>query len=86
MIDCMAPQKRIDLIESRFGCQKLGFDYIQGPLDPCSTPDEVADGVCEELLLYQYKAQNIPMLPPPIWNGLSSITTKRPTGKAIPAI
>lgn len=57
MIDCMAPQKRIDLIESRFGCQKLGFDYIQGPLDPCSTPDEVADGVCEELLLYQYKAQ-----------------------------
>ena len=58
MIDCMAPQKRIDIIERKFGCQKLGFDYIQGPLEPCSTPEEVADGVCEELLLYQYKAKD----------------------------
>ena len=58
MIDCMAPQKRIDIIEKKFGCEKLGFDYVQGPLKPCSNQKEIDERVCEELSLYQYRAKN----------------------------
>ena len=58
MVDCMAPQKRINIIEQRYGCKKLGFDYIQGPLKPCVTQAEVDERVCEELSLYQFKAKD----------------------------
>ena len=56
MVDCMAPQKRIDLIQTRYGARLLGFDYTQGPLEECKTPQEVAESICSALKLFQYNA------------------------------
>ena len=61
-VDCMAPQKRVDLIKKKFGAKLLGFDYTQGPLEECSSPEEVAENICSELKLFQYNADEYPDL------------------------
>jgi len=55
-VDCMAPQKRVDHIEKNFGCKLLGFDYVQAPLSPCESLEEVREKTCKELLMYSYNA------------------------------
>ena len=61
-VDCMTPQKRIDLIEQKYGAKLLGFDYTQGPLKKCDTPQEVAENICSDLKLFQYNAEKYPHL------------------------
>ena len=63
-VDCMAPQKRVDLIEKKFGAKLLGFDYTQGPLEECSSVAEVEENICSELKLFQYNASEYSDLTP----------------------
>ena len=60
--DCMPPQKRIDLIQKRFGAKELGFHYTQVPLFPCQTQQEAESLICTNLKLYLYNAQVYPDL------------------------
>ena len=60
--DCMSPQKRIDLIQTQYGAKELGFDYVQGPLEECATPKEVALKICKNLKLFQFHADAYPDL------------------------
>ena len=60
--DCMSPQKRIDLIENEYGAKALGFSYIQGPLCPCKTPEEVESLICTNLKFYLFNANAYPNL------------------------
>jgi len=61
-IDCMSPQKRIDLIKKSYGAKELGFDYIQGPLQECDSPREVAEKICSNLKLFLFNADSYPDL------------------------
>lgn len=59
-IDCMSPRKRCLLLENKYGAKRIGIDYVQGPLRPCGTAEEINRLTCENLLLYLYNAGNYP--------------------------
>lgn len=59
-IDCMSPQKRRLLLEQKYRAKRIGIDYVQGPLRPCQTAEEINRMSCENLLLYLYDAANFP--------------------------
>lgn len=55
-VDCMDPQKRIDTIENHLNCARIGCDYVQVPIHCVKTDEEIAEGLCDNLLLYMYNA------------------------------
>ncbi|MDR1693809.1 MAG: hypothetical protein LBR70_01255 [Lactobacillaceae bacterium] len=56
--DCMDPAKRIKIISGPgYEAEETGFDFVQGPLDECSTQQEINDGVCDTLKLYKLKSE-----------------------------
>lgn len=56
-VDCMDPKKRIRAIEQNMKCLRLGFDYVQIPMRKVNTSKDIENGICNNLLLYQY---NVP--------------------------
>lgn len=54
--DCMNPQKRVDHIRRCFDCRQIGVDYAQAPIRVVRDQREIDENVCDNLLLFLYKA------------------------------
>ena len=61
-IDCMSPQKRIDLIKEKYGAKELGFSYVQVPLQKCISSAEVDERTCTKLRFFLFNADAYPTL------------------------
>ncbi|MCB2082370.1 MAG: hypothetical protein H6908_03915 [Hyphomicrobiales bacterium] len=48
-VDVMAPARRIQLVEEKFGFVRVNMDYVQGDI---SGPDNYAKAECSDLILY----------------------------------